>query len=141
MVLICGHGGRDKRCGVMGPLLAAEFKRSLVDAGITVTDDTNSSSSFMEDSPYSDQNLLARVALVSHIGGHKWAGNVILYFAPAFYTENGLSPLAGKGIWYGRVEPRHVQGIIQETVRGGKIIRDLYRGGVAHETSPNNRGA
>src|SRR5277367_4886455 len=25
-VLVCGHGGRDRRCGVMGPVLQEEFK-------------------------------------------------------------------------------------------------------------------
>jgi len=69
-----------------------------------------------------------RVALVSHVGGHKWAGNVIIYFHPLH--QDGLSPssLAGKGIWYGRVEPKHVEGIVSETIKGGKVIKELFRG-------------
>src|SRR5438876_978025 len=26
LVLICGHGGRDQRCGIYGPVLQAEFE-------------------------------------------------------------------------------------------------------------------
>ena len=39
-----------------------------------------------------------------------------------------LSPLCGQGIWYGRVEPRHVQGIMEETINRGVLIEDLLRG-------------
>ncbi|KLJ06659.1 hypothetical protein EMPG_17845 [Blastomyces silverae] len=35
--------------------------------------------------------------------------------------------LAGKGIWYGRVEPRHVEGIVEETVLGGRVISEHFR--------------
>ena len=38
------------------------------------------------------------------------------------------SPLAGKGVWYGRVEPRHVWGIVEETVKGGRVVEELLRG-------------
>ncbi|KOS21297.1 Altered inheritance of mitochondria protein 32 [Escovopsis weberi] len=36
MVLICGHGGRDVRCGVMGPTLRDEFGRALGRLGYAV---------------------------------------------------------------------------------------------------------
>lgn len=49
-LLICCHKSRDKRCGELGPPLAA----ALAQAGATVF-------------------------LSSHVGGHKWAGNVIVY--------------------------------------------------------------
>ena len=70
--------------------------------------------------------MSARVALVSHIGGHKFAGNVIVYVPPGWAAGGG--ELAGRGIWYGRVEPRHVEGIVKETVLGGRVIRELWRG-------------
>ena len=68
----------------------------------------------------------ARVGLISHIGGHKWAGNVIVYIPPSF-KANGL---AGKGIWYGRVEPSHVEGIVAKTILDGKVVKDMFRGGI-----------
>lgn len=120
LVLICGHGGRDERCGIMGPLLRSEFEEKLEDAGIHLTNGTP------RKSPEDESTRTARVGLISHIGGHKYAGNVIIYIPPSF-TAN---PLAGMGIWYGRVAPEHVEGIIDETILGGKVIRDMFRGGI-----------
>lgn len=68
----------------------------------------------------------ARVGLISHIGGHKFAGNVIIYIPPSFQGN----ALAGKGVWYGRVGPEHVEGIVAKTVLGGKVIKDMFRGGI-----------
>ncbi|KAJ9642015.1 Altered inheritance of mitochondria protein 32 [Coniosporium tulheliwenetii] len=68
----------------------------------------------------------ARVGLISHIGGHKYAGNVIIYIPPSMKWN----PLAGKGIWYGRVSPANVEGIVKETILNGKVIKEMFRGGV-----------
>ena len=120
-ILICGHGARDNRCGVLGPILETEFKKRL----------SHELSKFrasprMNFHPLQDTS----VALISHVGGHAFAGNVVIYFPPRFShgEVGGVSALAGKGVWYGRVEPRHIEGIIEETVKGGKIIQDLLRG-------------
>ena len=48
---------------------------------------------------------------------------MVIYFPRGWRGE-----LAGKGVWYGRVEPRHVWGIVEETVRGGKVVEELCRG-------------
>ena len=77
--------------------------------------------------------------MISHIGGHAFAGNVIVYIPPSYQIrdlEHGdegkrrVSPLAGTGIWYGRVQPRHVEGILAETVEKGRVIGPLWRGGL-----------
>ncbi len=77
---------------------------------------------------------------ISHVGGHKWAGNVIIYVPPKYELVDHdlpiVSPLAGSGIWYGRVEPKHVDGIIKETILGGRIIQELFRGGVDQQGNP-----
>ena len=115
-VLICGHESRDRRCGVLGPILRDEFLRFLPES----------------DSHSGDQSL----ALVSHIGGHKWAGNAVIYLPPDYRLPNGQrSPLAGKGIWYGRVAPRHVEGIVSETIHKGRVIEELLRG--VHDGLPS----
>ncbi|KAI4215165.1 MAG: hypothetical protein LQ351_002480 [Letrouitia transgressa] len=129
-ILICSHASRDTRCGILGPLLAAEFVRqiSLADPGSSVS--------------------TSRVAQISHIGGHAFAGNVIVYMPPAHTQERNLqegdnpagSPLNGAGVWYGRVEPRHVAGILRETVGNGKVIRELWRGGMAMGEGTGDRG-
>ena len=69
--------------------------------------------------------------MISHIGGHIFAGNVILYIPPSARLKGGEPhPLRGMGIWYGRVEPKHVEGIIAETLGEGRVVMDLFRGGV-----------
>ncbi|PSS00814.1 FMI1 protein [Coniella lustricola] len=143
LVLICGHGGRDMRCGVMAPVLRDEFEAQLPQEGVQVLRGP-------VEVPMDQQNAgaiagtadgeaaavvgspTARVGLISHIGGHKFAGNVIVYLPPSLRSSDGTTkhPLAGHGIWYGRVEPRHVQGIVQETIRQGNVIADMFRGGI-----------
>ena len=123
IVLICGHMERDKRCGVYGPILLEEFNKHLP--------------------PTANPS----VTLVSHIGGHRFAGNVIIYIPPDFLpTLGGFTPssadmvnkdkqlvphkLAGSGIWYGRVEPESVEQIVNETIFGGRIVEKHFRGGI-----------
>lgn len=118
-VLICGHGGRDMRCGIMAPVLESEFQRVLQSSGFTFA------SSDLLDGPRH-----ANLGLISHVGGHKYAGNVIVYIPPQMTLGEAPHPLAGKGIWYGRVEPKHVQGIVNETILGGRVITDHFRGGI-----------
>ncbi|KAM3423836.1 hypothetical protein BST61_g1235 [Cercospora zeina] len=127
LVLICGHGGRDERCGKLGPILRDEFEEKLQRQSIRTLHGVplSSSEDGAEDAPVRNAPA-ARVGLISHVGGHKWAGNVIVYIPPKF-TSNAL---AGKGIWYGRVAPEHVEGIVQKTIIDGKVIKDLFRGGI-----------
>jgi hypothetical protein len=106
-ILICSHNARDTRCGILGPLLYDEFVKRISPEKV-------------------------ELAMTSHLTGHRFAGNLIIYF-PHSYTKNGeknISSLAGKGVWYGRVEPRHVEGIVRRTVEGGEVIEELCRGWV-----------
>ncbi|KAL1881929.1 Altered inheritance of mitochondria protein 32 [Diaporthe australafricana] len=138
LVLICGHGGRDMRCGVMGGVLRSEFETQLGRQGIEVlrgpveidapSDVEAISGTVHEPAP------TARVGLISHIGGHKFAGNIIIYLTPSMKTASGEKhPLAGHGIWYGRVEPKHVEGIVHETLRNGRVIENMFRGGIKQD--------
>ncbi|KAF7184507.1 hypothetical protein CNMCM7691_005575 [Aspergillus felis] len=90
VVLICGHGGRDMRCGVMAPVLEKEFSRVLRARGF---------SSAGADGNPTDSPEHAHVGLISHVGGHKYAGNVIVYIPPGMKAGDSPHPLAGKGIW------------------------------------------
>ncbi|KAI1283610.1 Sucraseferredoxin-like protein [Xylaria sp. FL0933] len=134
LVLICGHGGRDMRCGVMGPVLQAEFERQLPQAGFDVLrgpvlDESVSAPALSGTG--SQKQSTARVGLISHIGGHKFAGNVIIYLPPTFKNNAGNThPLAGHGVWYGRIEPKHVEGVVQETIVKGNIVADHFRGAI-----------
>lgn len=123
IVLICGHMDRDKRCGIYGPILLEQFNK------------------------YLPPTANPTATLVSHIGGHRFAGNVIIYIPPDFLPTLGhFSPssgnivnkeknpvphkLAGSGIWYGRVEPESVEQIVNETILEGRIIGNHFRGGI-----------
>jgi hypothetical protein len=160
MILICGHANRDIRCGAMGPLLQAEFEEKLAMFDVDLITETPSfkrrpkwvthgevvegeekapnresvvkkiDPDINKSTPDSTQSgpMQAKVAQISHIGGHKYAGNVIIYIPSVGRWKN--HPLAGKGIWYGRVEPWHVEGIIEQTIKQGFIIKELFRGGV-----------
>ena len=133
MVLICGHGGRDQRCGIYGPVLRTEFEEQLPKLGVDVLSGPVQVDSEVAEiaGTVAKPKYTSRVGLISHIGGHKFAGNVIVYLPPTMKTTEGAThPLAGHGVWYGRVEPRHVQGIIQETVLKGNVIAELFRGGI-----------
>ncbi|KAL7315813.1 hypothetical protein PS15m_004984 [Mucor circinelloides] len=103
MILICSHRKRDKRCGVTAPILNREFDHVLRD--LDIHDGEGGTSVFM----------------VSHVGGHKFAGNVICYI------NKGKT-----GIWYGRVKSCHCREIIEETILKGKVIKELYRGSMNH---------
>lgn len=105
-MLICGHGGRDKRCGVLGPMLQSAFRQEFARRGVD-----------------------AQVGLISHVGGHKYAGNVIIYVPPALREHS----LKGMGVWYGRVGPENVEGVVEETVVRGRVVGELFRGGITKE--------
>ncbi|CAI5756071.1 unnamed protein product [Candida verbasci] len=102
LVLTCGHAKRDIRCGIMGPILQNEFTSRLKKDYIN--------------SVYNGQ--------ITHIGGHKYAGNVL------YYPKETSSPK--DFIWYGRVFPEDVDDIIKETVVNKKIIKELFRGPIGN---------
>jgi hypothetical protein len=136
VILICGHGERDARCGIMGPILQEEFMKALPRSGIEVLQGPvpipggpNGDDEVIN--TFTKKSKTARVGQISHIGGHKFAGNVIIYIPTTAESATGEThPLAGFGIWYGRVEPKHVEGIVNETVILGNVISDHYRGGI-----------
>ncbi|KAJ7228886.1 Sucrase/ferredoxin-like-domain-containing protein [Mycena pura] len=54
----------------------------------------------------------------SHMGGHKYAGNCIIY------TPQGSS------VWYGRVTTHEVECIVVNTILAGLVLPPLLRGGM-----------
>ncbi|KAM3535347.1 hypothetical protein MY4038_001401 [Beauveria bassiana] len=100
LVLICGHGGRDMRCGILGPLLRDEFEKQLERKGVEVLQgpaqvQADTEAQQLEGKVSVPKNT-ARVGLISHIGGHKFAGNIIIYVPPGKKLADGSShPFAG----------------------------------------------
>ncbi len=91
-VFVCSHGNRDERCGQCGPPLVNRFRAEL------------------ESRKLSEQ---IRVRKVSHLGGHAYAGNVLIY--PG-------------GHWYGYVTPADVPRLIGAHLVEHRIVRSLWRG-------------
>lgn len=57
-IFVCAHGSRDRRCGVCGPPLISRFREEIDLHGL---------------------QCKVSVRPCSHIGGHKYAGNVIVF--------------------------------------------------------------
>ncbi|BGO88472.1 hypothetical protein NBRC10512_003014 [Rhodotorula toruloides] len=144
VILLCSHRKRDKRCSIAAPLLISQFHTHLDKHGLHVDErgedlaegpaieewegDEGEKRRNMEESLRERSVEGGRVGLfkVSHIGGHRYAGNVIIYF------PNGSS------IWYGRATPADVAAIVDRTIMQGKVIPELLRGGLglAGKTGP-----
>lgn len=73
-IYVCAHGMRDCRCGVVGGTLIDTLRRTFYEENLRA-------GGSMKDT---------RVYAVSHIGGHKWAANAIIY---------------PHGDWYGNLRP------------------------------------
>jgi hypothetical protein len=105
-LFVCCHGSRDARCGVVGSALAKQLL-----SVIKVRQ--------LED--------LIEVYSTSHIGGHKYAGNVIVY--------GGSHPADGD--WYGGLHAAHAEVFLDSLltmeigVDGGAedpMLREYWRG-------------
>ncbi len=91
-IFVCAHEARDARCGACGPPLVEAFVAELGARGLEGQ---------------------VTVRRTSHVGGHRFAGNVLIY--PG-------------GDWYGYVTPDDVPRIIDQHMLKGKIVTDLWRG-------------
>jgi (2Fe-2S) ferredoxin len=98
-VFVCAHASRDKRCGVCGPVLIEKFEQEIAMRGLK------------------DQVF---VSGCSHIGGHKYAGNIIIF------SPDSEGKIAGH--WYGYVTPEDVAEMLDQHIGKGEIIDRLWRG-------------
>lgn len=121
-VFVCAHNSRDKRCGVCGPALIEKFNEEI------------------EVRTLKDQVI---VSPCSHVGGHKYAGNLIIYSS----VEDGKV----SGHWYGYVTPGDVAELLDLHIKKGEIIERIWRGEMGvppvekadkavEETLPNGNG-
>jgi len=130
VILLCSHKKRDNRCAIAAPKLVSALETALHQEGWEVhreLDDVEmmgpplASASESSDARRKGQESSQKRALIlmnSHMGGHKFAGNMMIYTP----TE--------AGIWYGRVTTHHVEHIVRETIIGGQVFPELLRGGV-----------
>ena len=102
-IYVCCHRARDERCGIIGELLISKI-REYVNA---------------PPAEMGMNGLDIQVFGCSHVGGHKFAGNMVVY-----------KPDWKQGIWYGRALPDDIDKIMRETVIDGKILAKHWRGGL-----------
>lgn len=126
-VFICSHGSRDRRCGVCGPSLVARFREEI---------ELRSLQGNVSASP------------CSHIGGHKYAGNVIIFGRDTtgvisghwyiycflilhmyyiFYYAFFFSISTLFFYRYGYVAPEDVPELIEKHILKGEIVDRLWR--------------
>ena len=92
LILVCVHNARDKRCGRAGPQVIAELQKRL------------------EERKISTSEVVVRGS--SHIGGHAFAGTLIVY--PA-------------GQWYGRITKSNANELL-DNVLSSKVYEKCSRG-------------
>jgi hypothetical protein len=107
IVLLCSHKRRDARCGITAPLIKKELERHLRAGGLYRDLD--------DERPGG-----VGIYFVSHVGGHKFAANVLVY-----------RKTAQQMIWLARVRPEHCEGVIKYTILQGKVVHpdSQLRGG------------
>lgn len=122
VILLCSQRTRDARCGQSAPLLRREFERHLRPLGLYRD---------LED----ERPGGVGIYFISHVGGHKYAANVIVYrrreldsFGSAAAGGNEKKEKeegegAAQGIWLARVRPEDCENIIRYTVLQGKVVK------------------
>ena len=130
IILMCSQKTRDARCGQSAPLLRKEFERILRPMGLY--------RDLQDERPGG-----VGVYFISHVGGHKYSANVMIYrrqgpetqSSAGDMTEGELNDEAVQGIWLARVRPEDCEGIVKFTVLQGKVVKPerQLRGGFDRE--------
>ncbi|KAL4882009.1 Sucrase/ferredoxin-like-domain-containing protein [Aspergillus karnatakaensis] len=135
VILLCSQKTRDARCGQSAPLLRREFDRHLRPLGLHRDLD--------DERPGG-----VGIYFISHVGGHKYAANVIVYRRRDFdwyketeaqVAEASAIKTADEGasqcIWLARVRPEDCENIVRYTILQGKVVKPgtQLRGGFDRE--------
>jgi len=132
LILLCSQKTRDARCGQSAPLLRKEFERHLRLLGLSRDLD--------DERPGG-----VGIYFISHVGGHKYSANVMIYRRPDAFALDDLerAKLAGEVcpmpsktvpeevieqgaaqcIWLARVKPVDCENIVKFTVLQGKVVK------------------
>lgn len=136
LILLCSQKTRDARCGQSAPLLRREFERHLRPLGL-----------FRD--LHDERPGGVGIYFISHVGGHKFAANVLIYRRVGVAgiqspskeenesTErNGAqdensrtkkhdeeSREAAQCIWLARVRPEDCENIVRYTLLQGKVVK------------------
>jgi glycerol-3-phosphate O-acyltransferase / dihydroxyacetone phosphate acyltransferase len=136
IILLCSHKSRDARCGHSAPLLRKELERHLRPLGLY--------RDLHDERPGG-----VGIYFISHVGGHKYSANVIIYRRPNAFGQDDISVPKNNGegqehetrdesdlgasqcIWLARVRPEDCENLIRYTVMKGKVVKPEHqlRGG------------
>lgn len=138
LILLCSQKTRDARCGQSAPLLKKEFERHLRPLGLFRDLDD-------------DRSGGVGIYFISHVGGHKYSANVMIYRRSDAFgvdgveranTDGDIMPSkvvpgededkgAAQCMWLARVKPEDCEGIVKFTILQGKLIKpeSQLRGG------------
>ncbi|KAL7784945.1 Sucrase/ferredoxin-like domain-containing protein [Trichoderma ceciliae] len=135
VILMCSQKTRDARCGQSAPLLRKELERHLRPLGL-----------FRD---YHDERSGGvGIYFISHVGGHKYSANVMVYRRPNAFGQDD-EPLpegveeaepkdaeeakmgeeekgdvgAAQCIWLARVRPEDCENLVRYTVLKGKVVK------------------
>jgi (2Fe-2S) ferredoxin len=124
LILMCSQKTRDARCGQSAPLLRKEFERILRPMGLYRD---------MHD----DRPGGVGIYFISHVGGHKYSANVMIYRRQGQKRAEGekLEDEAVQLIWLARVRPEDCENIVRYTILQGKVVKSQrqLRGGFDRE--------
>jgi hypothetical protein len=90
LITVCSHTKRDKRCGKIGPQVIDAIQEALA---LKIRESKNHSDN---DNDNSGIDCITKVIDTSHIGGHKYAGTLIIYPQSDWY---GLVTAKGDSIY------------------------------------------
>jgi len=131
LILLCSQRTRDARCGQSAPLIRKELERHLRPLGLFRDLD--------DERPGG-----VGIYFISHVGGHKYSANVMIYrradafgldnleraklkgdppLPSAYITEDEPQEGAAQCIWIARVGPKDCENIVKFTVLQGKLVQ------------------
>ncbi|KAJ9151263.1 Sucrase ferredoxin domain containing protein [Pleurostoma richardsiae] len=138
LVLLCSQRTRDARCGQSAPLIRKELERHLRPLGLYRDLD--------DERPGG-----VGIYFISHVGGHKYSANVMVYRRPDAFGLDGAERAKASGggealkpkiktaaeleaeeygavgaaqcIWLARVRPEDVEGLVKYTILQGKVVQ------------------
>ncbi|KAK2033876.1 hypothetical protein LX32DRAFT_634826 [Colletotrichum zoysiae] len=133
LILLCSQKTRDARCGQSAPLLRKELERHLRPLGLFRDLD--------DERPGG-----VGIYFISHVGGHKYSANVMVYRRPDAFGLDGVERAkagedelvpkprtatlpetedvgAAQCIWLARIKPEDCENLVRYTVLQGKVVK------------------
>jgi len=133
LILLCSQATRDARCGQSAPLLRKELERHLRPLGLY--------RDLGDERPGG-----VGIYFISHVGGHKYSANMLVYRRAEPGRSVGQLMAAGTGerdvggeaaqcIWLARIRPEDCENVVRFTVLQGKVVKPerQLRGGFDRE--------